>query len=105
MYSSWTNRPLVWTRATLSRGKQPAERVTAAGSFQVERYTVEIEDGRSWLFEVQVEAPRLIVAWSNSRGERAELKGATRLKYWELNNLGGEAYLEKLGLRNGPSRP
>jgi hypothetical protein len=50
------------------------------------------------IFEVEAEAPRRVLAWETSTGERAELLGTQRLAYWSLNRPGDEEVREALGL-------
>jgi len=44
------------------------------------------------------------VRWESSTGERADLLGSGRMKYWEMNREGYESALQKLGLSRRPSR-
>jgi hypothetical protein len=47
---------------------------------------------------VEVAPPRRLIAWEADDGLRAELRGATRLPYWQLNSEGHEKHLRELGL-------
>lgn len=98
-----------WEEAELSRAADVREVTVPAGTFRVReaRATLRGPAGeRSWSFLVEEEAPRRIVAWETGDGERAELLGADRMPYWELNGPGGEEHLERFGLRpRGPRTP
>ncbi|HEX6200456.1 MAG TPA: hypothetical protein VF150_09345 [Thermoanaerobaculia bacterium] len=101
------HRPAAWEEAELSRTAGGREVEVPAGAFEVEeaRATLLGATGeRTWTFQVEKAPPHRIVAWETSDGERAELLGADRLPYWELNAPGGEKYLERLGLSPRPPR-
>ena len=55
-------------------------------------------DGTWRAFYVEKADPKRIIKWETSEGEKAELLGSDRLKYWEMNKEGGEAALERLGI-------
>ncbi len=88
------HKPLAWKRATLSR--------TSAGN-NTEIYSAKFE-GFERKFTVEKAAPHRILRWETSAGEHAELLKSTRLKYWQMNQEGGEAALAQLGLRRRPAR-
>ena len=46
-----------------------------------------------------------VIKWETSEGEKAELLGSDRLKYWEMNKEGGEAALERLGISRATPPP
>jgi len=101
------HREAAWEEAELHRSAESRQMEVPAGTFEVEeaRATLRGATGeRTWTFWVEKAAPHKIVAWETSDGERAELLGADRLPYWELNGPGGEEYLERLGLRPRPER-
>ena len=101
------HRPAAWEEAELSRGADSREVTVPAGTFEVAeaRATIRGATGeRTWTFQVEKAPPHRIVAWESTDGERAELLGADRLAYWELNAPGGEEYLERLGLQVRPAR-
>lgn len=98
------HRPNAVGSAKLSRAAA-AKRVTVpAGTFEAETFTVAIDDGQVWTIDVEKAAPRHIVRWATSDGERGELLAADRLKYWEMNGEGFETALAKLGLKSRPPR-
>ncbi len=72
-------------------GDREVWRVTVAGSYSK---TIFVEPG----------GERRILGWESSNGERATLVRSARVKYWELNGVGGEAALQKLGLTPRPRR-
>lgn len=101
------HRPAAWEEAELSRAAGTREVTVPAGTFEVTeaQATIRGETGeRTWTFQVEKAEPHRIVAWATSEGERAELLGADRLAYWQLNAQGGEQYLERLGLKPRPVR-
>jgi len=88
------HKPIAWKRATLSR---------MPGGPTTEIYSANVE-GFERKFTVEKAAPHRILRWETSAGERAELLKSTRLKYWQMNQEGGEAALEQLGLHRRPAR-
>ncbi len=93
-----------WEKAKLAR-KSDAEKITVpAGTFQTEVRTVEIDGGRSWTIWVESQHPHRIIKWKHSDGEQAELLGAGRATYWQMNQSGFESALSKLGLTPRPAR-
>lgn len=61
------------------------------------RFELEAGDYRR-TFWVEAEAPRRVLAWETSLGDRAEILATERLAYWELNRPGDEEWREALGL-------
>ena len=96
--SRLAHEPLRWHSARLSRADTPTSLSVPAGDFEVEAYTAALENGPTYTFHVEVAAPHRIVRWETSTGERGDLKGSDRLKYWELHDPGGRALLSNLGL-------
>ena len=91
-------------RATLSREAAPAKVTVPAGTFDVERRTVEVAGGATWRIAVEAAEPHRIVEWEASDGQRAQLLGSDRLEYWKLHGAGQESYLARLGLKPRPPR-
>ncbi|MBC8165966.1 MAG: hypothetical protein H7Y20_08845 [Bryobacteraceae bacterium] len=61
---------------------------------------------RTGTWYVETDPPFRIVRWDSSGGERAVLIGTARMKYWQMNDEGGEKALEALGLtRRGHRMP
>jgi hypothetical protein len=92
--------PLKWERAKLTR-KAETEKVTVpAGTFDAEVRTVEVpgDAKRTWTIYVEHAHPHHILKWTCSDGEQAELLGADRLTYWQMNREGFQSALTKLGL-------
>lgn len=89
---------LQWRYIALSRDAKAQSVRVPAGSFEVDVLRVKRPDGSWRAYYVERETPRRIVKWESSEGERAELLGSDRLKYWEMNGEGGEAALERLGV-------
>jgi hypothetical protein len=98
------HKPLAWSRARLSRGDKVQEITVPAGRFKVDTFKCEIDKGETRTYFVEAAAPHRIIRWESSSGEKAELTGSDRLKYWELNKPGGESYLKRLGLKPRPAR-
>jgi hypothetical protein len=93
-----SHQPVTVEKARLSRGRDPHRVTVPAGTFETRSCTAALP-GRTWTFEIETAPPHRIVRWESSAGEKAELLGSDRLKYWEMN---GEEYakaVEKLGLR------
>jgi hypothetical protein len=60
--------------------------------------TAKLQDGTLYTFYVESAGARKLVKWETSAGERAELLGSDRMKYWEMNKEGGEQALKRMGL-------
>ena len=71
---------------------------TPAGRFRCQRFTAKWRDGRSKVWLVQGDPPFRIISWQFSGGERADLLGVDRMKYWEMRPEEQESALKKLGL-------
>lgn len=56
-------------------------------------------------FELDKEYPHRLLGWETSAGERAAVKGVTRLPYWQLNAEGDESFLTELGLSPAGTGP
>ncbi len=93
------HKPLSWGRATIERAARPRAARVPAGAFQVDVYSVAVDGGALWTYEIESAWPHRLVSWSNDVGERGELLKSTRLPYWKLNAPGGERYLAEVGLR------
>lgn len=98
------HKPLAWTRARLTRAAALQDIAVPAGKFKVEVLKAEIENGPTRTFYVETAGARRLIRWESSSGERADLLGADRMKYWQMNQPGGEAALKRLGLNLRPSR-
>jgi hypothetical protein len=86
-----------WTRATWSRG--PAEDVVVpAGTFRAIPVTVAPKVGLGTTWWVEEAAPHRIVRWTRPDGEKADLTGSIRTKYWSEHDEGDEAMRKELGL-------
>ena len=100
------HRPLVWREASFTRA--PAtERVTVpAGAFETRRATVRATGGSEFRYWVETAAPHRVIKWETSDGEKAEMLGSDRMKYWQMNGEGGEEALRRIGLtRRGLRMP
>ena len=59
----------------------------------------ETRKDESWrTYYVEKASPHRVIKWETSEGEKAELLGSDRMKYWEMNQEGGEAALQRLGV-------
>ncbi|HKW97601.1 MAG TPA: hypothetical protein VJN43_07690 [Bryobacteraceae bacterium] len=96
--------PDSWMHATLSRSAATKRLSVPAGSFQVETYTIRAPGGTDRTIYVEAVSPHRIVRWETSAGERADLLGSQRMKYWQMNGPGYESALKKLGLSPRPPR-
>jgi len=74
-----------------------------SGNHDVELCSVHIDDEvrKYW---VERDAPHRIVRWETSGGERGQLLGSERMKFWQLTGKGGEEQLRKLRLLPRPPR-
>ena len=93
----FAHRKLTWSRAALSWGKAREKIAVPAGEFETLRHEVHTVEGDAWSFWVEVGGEKRIVRWESSAGERAQLRGSERLKYWALSSEGDEKWLSKLG--------
>ncbi len=98
-----SHKPVEWSAARLSRMKTLTPMTVAAGQFEVEAWVVESGGGKMKIY-VERAVPHRIVKWESSRGEKGELLGSERMKYWQLNGSGGESNLKKLKLSARPPR-
>lgn len=85
------HRPLVAVKATIRRSKATRDGV------EVTRFTLKYGT-TSRTIDVERVAPRRVLGWSSSDGEKATLLKTARLAYWKLNGPGGEVHLKDLGL-------
>jgi hypothetical protein len=92
------HEPLKWTPTALSKDAATQTIRVPAGAFEVEVLRAKRNDGWWKAYYVEKESPKRIIRWESSEGEKAELLGADRMKYWEMNGEGGEAALERLGV-------
>lgn len=101
-YQRHAHREAAWTTATLSR--PPA----APGKPGVDLWKAEIGGGGgpTITFHVEQASPHRILRWETSEGETAQLIKSARMKYWQMNQPGGENSLALLGLKpRGPRIP
>jgi hypothetical protein len=92
------HEPLTWASAALAKDAKTQTIRAPAGAFEVNVLRA-TRPNKTWrAYYVEKELPKRIVRWETSEGEKAELLGSERLKYWEMNAEGGEAALERLGV-------
>ena len=92
------HRPIEVLRATLERDAAPSRATVPAGTFEVERRTIDIAGGPTWRIAVEAAPPHRIIEWETSDGQKASLLGSDRLPYWKMHGEGGQTALAKLGL-------
>lgn len=92
------HKPIAWSKATVSRSKRPEQLVVTAGTFQAERYIVESTGRPTLTVWVESAPPRRIIRWEATDGEKGELTGSKRMKYWQLISNKDQQLLEALGL-------
>lgn len=92
------HQPLAWSHINLSRNRTLQHIDVPAGEFDVEVYSAQLPNAKSYVFFVEKEMPHRILRWQFSSGEAAELVATDRIKFWELNAPGGEEVLRSLGL-------
>ncbi len=93
-----------WQQAVFSRSPQSQSLTVPAGTFEIEVWTVRIGSQDTRSFYVEKAFPHRILKWESSSGEHAEMIRCSRMKYWELNQPGGETALQQLGLKPRPAR-
>ena len=92
------HQPATWQPATIMRAKDPVTIKVPAGEFATWVYTVAMGGGRTGTFHIEAAHPQRIVRWEFAPDVRAELTGTVREQYWQLNRIGDEDWLKKLGL-------
>ncbi len=90
--------PLAYTRVNLTRAATLQRIEVPAGEFEVELWAAQLQNGKSYLFQVEKEAPHRLLRWQFTSGEVGELVATERLKYWQLNQPEGVEALKTLGL-------
>ena len=95
--------PLQWAHATLRRAAAPESIEVPGGTFESDVLSATFDD-RAITFWVDRAAPRRIVRWVTSEGERAELVAVERLAYWRMNDPSGVGQLKRIGLEPRPPR-
>ncbi len=90
--------PLSWAYQNLTEDSKEQTIRTPAGTFEVNVLRLKRKDGTWRAYYVERAPPRRVIKWETSEGERAELLGSDRMKYWEMNKEGGEAALRRLGI-------
>jgi hypothetical protein len=96
--------PLSWRRATLTRSARFQQISGPLGKFTVETWAAAVPGGIQRTIYVEAAEPHRIVRWEAANGERADLLGSQRMKYWEMNRQGFETALKRLGLSPRPPR-
>ncbi len=101
--SLWERRkrhvPLAFTEAILT--KAGAENLTGKdGSRAACKWTLGL-GGFAITYHVEAVAPRKLLAWENTRGEKGALIASIRNGYWEHNHNSDAALRKKLGLAFG----
>ena len=102
--SRLAHEPVDVGRATLSREAARGPATVPAGTFAVERRTVEISGGPTWTILVEAAPPHRIIQWEISDGERASLLASDRLAYWKMHGERDQSALARLGLKPRPPR-
>jgi hypothetical protein len=92
------HKALAWSRATITRAREPRTVEVPAGRFEVVTWTVAEQGGPTTTYLIESRPPFRLVRWTTDEGEDAALLGSTRLAYWQLNGGGGEKHLKELGL-------
>jgi len=92
------HQPMAWSRINLTRNATLQTIESPAGEFEVEAFSAQLANGKGFVFFVEKEAPYRIIRWQFTSGEAAEMVASERVKYWQLNQPGGEDALRSLGL-------
>jgi hypothetical protein len=91
--------PLAFTEGVLTK-VGPDTLPSQGGKTPVIKWTLEIV-GMTTTYHVEAAAPRKLLAWENSRGEKGELIASIRNTYWEHNHNIDAPLRKKLGLTFG----
>ena len=89
---------LTWQTVEIRRSSETHGIDVAAGTFDVDRYSVGNADGNLLSIDVEVAPPHRIIRWETRAGEIAELTGTTRVAYWQLQKTSDVTHLKDLGL-------
>lgn len=68
-----------------------------AGTFSVRGATWTRPTGGQCTLDVEIAYPHRIIGWQCTDGEKAALRGSTRLPYWQLHRNADAKHLEALG--------
>ena len=98
------HRPIELEKAILSREAAPSRITVPAGTFEVNRRSVEIAGGPTWKISVETAEPHRLVEWETSDGEKASLLAGERLEYWRLHSEKDRGALARIGLQLRPPR-
>jgi hypothetical protein len=98
------HRPIELEKAILSREAAPSRITVPAGTFEVNRRSVEIAGGPTWKISVETAEPHRLVEWETSDGEKASLLAGERLEYWRLHSEKDRGALARIGLQPRPPR-
>jgi hypothetical protein len=98
------HRPIELEKAILSREAVPSRITVPAGTFEVNRRSVEIAGGPTWKISVETVEPHRLVEWVTSDGEKASLIAGERLEYWRLHGERDRGALARIGLQPRPPR-
>lgn len=94
--SRFRHRTAAWRPGRIHRRAETASIEVPAGRFEVDVYEVAVAD-ESYRFDVEAAFPHRLVRWTGPDGEKAELLGSMRSKYWQQNAEGDERLLKELG--------
>lgn len=101
------HRPLAPVAATIARA-DTAVAGTDGDTLAATRFRLAY-DGHRGLFVrtvvVEKQAPRRVLGWTTSRGERVRLVRSLRMPYWRLNRPGDTRWRDSLGLAPLPAFP
>lgn len=92
------HQKLGWSTVELSIADETRSTRVPAGEFVTRLHTAAIEGGPTWSFDIEDVFPYRLIRWESSAGKLAELRGAERLKYWQLNGEVDERALKRIGL-------
>ena len=101
------HRPLAPVAATIARA-DTAVVGPGGNSVAATRFRLAYDAARGPFvrtFVVETAAPRRVLGWTSSRGERVRLVAARRVPYWRLNRPSDLAWRDSLGLPPLPTRP
>jgi len=96
--ASLDHQPVEWCPVRLVREEKHQSVHVPAGTFETYVMSAEIRDERTWHFNVETDPSNRIIRWECSDGQKAEMIGNQRLKYWVLNDNASISALQKIGL-------
>ena len=87
-----------WQSSQLTRSLNSEITEVPAGRYATHTVTIKQSDTTVLAYHVEAAPPHRLIAWDGANGERGELTGSIRAKYWHQNRLEHAALRNQLGL-------